>query len=245
MRVYAIGDIHGYFDELKRLHDLIEADRKTTGDQNALVVHLGDLVDRGPQSRQIVDYMIKGQADAQPWICLRGNHEHEMLRWLASPHQRDPRRPNLHWLHPAAGGRQTLASYGIDASETRDIDDIHRDAVAHIPKAHVTFAETLKTSHQMGDVFFCHAGIRPGIPLDQQDEDDLIWIRDDFLIDPYDHGALIVHGHTPVERIEHHGNHLNIDTGAAWGKPASAVVIEDGKVFALSDVGRTEVVAQR
>ncbi len=110
-----------------------------------------------------------------------------------------------------------------------------------MPAEHRLFLETLPTSFSRGEAFFCHAGIRPGVPLSAQVEDDLIWIRHDFLDDRRDHGPLIVHGHTAISAPTHYGNRLNIDSSAAYGGPLSVVVLEGRRVFHLIDGTRHEL----
>ncbi len=241
MRSYAIGDVHGHIEKLQQAHERIEADRKRVGDWQAPVVHIGDFPDRGPNVRAVLDFLIDGIAAQEPWVALKGNHDRMMSLFLQPREQRDPLRSDLHWLSPVIGGAETLKSYGVDASQSRPTDEIHQDAISAVPDSHISFLSERKTSFRRGDVFFCHAGIRPGIPLENQDEDDLVWIRNDFLDDPRDHGALIVHGHTPVKAVTHHGNRLNIDSGAAYGGPLSAVVIEGRDVWLLTDEGRKPV----
>lgn len=241
MRAYAIGDIHGHVDKLTEIHRRIADDRTQTGDAKAPVVHLGDYADRGPDVPGVLDFLAAGLNRDEPWVLIRGNHDRMMERFLRVPPENDPLRSDLHWLGAPIGGRKTLAGYGVDVSEARAVDAIHRDAVTAVPQRHIDLLLGLQNSHRMGHVFFCHAGIRPGVPLDAQAEDDLVWIRREFLDDRRDHGALIVHGHTPVDVIEHAGNHLNLDTGAAYGGPLSCVVIEDDQVFELTSDGRKPV----
>ncbi|WP_095588041.1 metallophosphoesterase [Actibacterium ureilyticum] len=238
MRFYAIGDIHGHLDKLHGVHDLIAADRLATGDPAAPVVHLGDFADRGPDVRGVLDFLIDGIAAGQPWICLKGNHDRMMEHYLRSPEQPDPLRDDLHWLQDIIGGRETLASYGVDVSLDRNERDIHADATALVPPAHRAFLQALPNHHHAGAVYFCHAGIRPGVPLPDQVEDDLVWIRREFHDAADDHGALIVHGHTPVDRVTHYGNRLNLDTGAAYGRALSVAVIEGHEVAQLTPTGR-------
>lgn len=236
MRSYAIGDIHGQLDLLRAAHARIAADQRHTGDSSAPIVHLGDLVDRGPDSRGVVDYLRGGPAN---WIVLRGNHDSMFARFLADPADHDPAlRRDLSWLHPRLGGLATLQSYGIDASEADTVADLHAAAIAVVPSTHRPYLGTLPLSFRHGEALFVHAGIRPGIPLDQQNPTDLMWIRDSFHVDRRDHGPLILHGHTPVDRAEHHGNRVNLDTGAAYGGPLTAVVIEGRDVWELTDTGR-------
>lgn len=242
MRTYAIGDIHGHLDKLREAHRRIAEDRARTGDDAAPVVHIGDLVDRGPDSRGVLDFLIAGHEAGRPWVTLKGNHDRMFARFLADPDAHDPGlRADLHWLHPRLGGDRTLASYGIADVAARLIVDLHGEAVARIPPAHVAFLRRLPVSFSRGAALFVHAGIRPGVPLEDQSEDDLLWIRAAFLEDPRDHGCLVVHGHTPVDRVMHCGNRLNIDTGAGYGDALSAVVIEDGSVWRLGAEGREPI----
>ncbi|MBN2907501.1 MAG: serine/threonine protein phosphatase [Rhodobacteraceae bacterium] len=241
MRIYAIGDIHGQLEKLIHVHALIAADRADTGDAEAPVVHLGDYVDRGPDCRGVLEHLAKGLVAGEPWVLLKGNHDRFMQYFLRPGCQPEPARPDLDWLAPPVGGRETLASYGVATGGLRRRAQIHADAVAAVPQTHVALLDGLRPSFQHGGVFFCHAGIRPGIPLDAQSEDDLLWIRGDFHRDLRDHGALIVHGHTPVKEVTHYGNRLNLDTGAGYGGPVSVVVIEGTAVFQLTPTGRRPV----
>lgn len=238
LRSYAIGDIHGQLGKLRQAHALIAADRETTGDAAAPVVHLGDYVDRGPDSAGVLAYLAEGITSGAPWIVLRGNHDWVMRAFL------DPRVPEAEvagWLSAGFGGRETLASYGLSTGLFRPLAALRRRARAAVPDAHVALLDDLLPCYRRGEVFFCHAGVRPGVPLEEQQEEDLIWIRGEFLCDIRDHGALIVHGHTPVDRVEHHGNRVDIDTGAGFGGPVSAVVIEGRDVFLLTPEGRVPV----
>lgn len=240
MRAYAIGDIHGHLNKLERAHRLILADRAAVDDGDAPVVHIGDLCDRGPDTSGVVDFLIAGQARGENWIVLKGNHDRMMARYLDLPSRRDHSlRPDLDWLHPRLGGIETLASYGVALN--REGAALHAEARAKVPEAHRAYLAGLPTSFTLGGLYFCHAGIRPGVPLEDQAEDDLIWIRGEFHDSSADHGALIVHGHTPVDAVSHYGNRVNIDTGAGYGRPVSAVVIEGHEVSLLTDKGRVRV----
>ncbi|MHC0051931.1 metallophosphoesterase [Actibacterium sp. D379-3] len=241
MRTYAIGDIHGHLDKLHAVHGWIDRDKAQTGDAQAPVVHVGDLVDRGPDVPGVLDFLIAGQAAGAPWVVLKGNHDRMMWHFLQAPPQPDPLRDDLHWLQDNIGGRQTLAGYGIDVSRKRRAEEIHAEARAVVPQAHMTLLGGLPTHFRLDSVYYCHAGIRPGVPLADQAEDDLVWIRGEFHNDRRDHGALIVHGHTPVDEVTHYGNRLNLDTGAAYGGPLSAVVIEDGTVWKITAAGRVHI----
>lgn len=239
MRSYAIGDIHGHIDLLLHAHDLIAQDRQDTGDHDAPVIHLGDLVDRGPDCRGVVDYLMQGTERGENWVTLKGNHDRMFTRFLNDPQEPEPGlRPDLSWLHPRIGGAETLASYGIRSAMDRPLKPVHAEAVEAVPPAHRVFLQSRPTWHQRGDCVFVHAGIRPGIPMPQQAETDLVWIRAGFLDDDRDHGFLVVHGHTALPEAVHYGNRLNIDSSAAYGGPLTAVVIEGRAVFRLTDRGR-------
>lgn len=242
MRTYAIGDIHGHLDKLQALHALIEDDRLATGDRAAPVVHIGDLVDRGPDSRGVIDFLIAGQERGAGWVVLKGNHDRMFSGFMADPDHHDARlRRDLWWLHERLGGVETLASYGVADAGARLLHDVQAEARAKVPASHLAYLAALPTYHLRGACLFVHAGVRPGIDLHDQTEDDLLWIRADFLDDTRDHGALIVHGHTPVDRVTHYGNRLNLDTGAGYGSAMSAVVIEGTNVFRLTPKGREQV----
>lgn len=240
MTIYAIGDIHGHLAQLQAAHDRIAADRARMGDARAPVIHLGDLVDRGPNAAGVIDWLAARTARDPRMIVLLGNHDQMMLRWLETgpgPDPRDP--PNLRYLAPGMGGRETLASYDIDPDGPPG--EVHAEARDRIPATHRAFLAARPVMHRAGECIFVHAGIRPGISLDKQAIGDLVWIRQDFLTSTHDHGPLVVHGHTPVSEVEHHGNRLAIDTGAAYGRPLSAVAIEGRDAYVLTDDGRVPV----
>lgn len=240
MKAYAIGDIHGHLDRLKAAHDLIALDMQRTGP--APIVHVGDLVDRGPNCRGVIDFLIEGQRAGRDWVTLKGNHDRLFCRFLDNPGDHDAKmRVEYSWLHPKIGGAATLASYGVQNAADRPVAPVHAEAIAAVPQTHRSFLETLPTSHQMGGLIFVHAGIRPGIALKDQTEGDLLWIRQEFLDDPRDHGALIIHGHTVIETATHYGNRINIDTGAAYGGPLTAIVIDDHQISVLTPQGRQPI----
>ena len=237
MRTYAIGDIHGQLTLLKAAHTRIAADQATHGP--APIVHIGDLVDRGPDSPGVIDYLMSGHARGEDWVTLLGNHDRMFAGYLRDLNWHDPcLRVDASYLHPRIGGAVTLSNHGAKHPADRPLAPVHAEAVAAVPQAHRDFIEALPTSFARGEVFFAHAGIRPGVALDAQTEDDLCWIRDGFLDDRRDHGPLIVHGHTHLARATHYGNRVNLDSGAAYGGPMSAVVIEGRDVFLLTDQGR-------
>jgi len=237
MRSYAIGDIHGHLDLLKRAHDRIAADMAAHGP--APVIHVGDLEDRGPDSRGVIDWLMAGIAAGQDWVVLKGNHDRLFTRFLDDPLQADPGlRTDLSWLHPRLGGAATLASYGVRNAGDRPVAPVHAEALLAVPPEHAAFLNALPTSHRRGAVLFVHAGIRPGVAVEDQTEDDLVWIRQPFLEDPRDHGFLVVHGHTAIPEPHHHGNRVNIDSSAAYGGPLTAIAIDGHQVFHLTGAGR-------
>lgn len=234
MRIYAIGDIHGQLDMLRDAHRRIAEDRARTGDQTAPVVHLGDLVDRGPDSRGVIDCLVDGIAEGQPWIVIKGNHD----QIFASQFDDQPVTPLSSWCSSVMGGSETLQSYGISPPIWPSGRRARRTMVEEVPAAHRDFINGLPTFYETPEIIFVHAGIRPGLDLYEQLEEDLLWIRREFLEDPRDHGRLIVHGHTPVRAPEHMGNRVNLDTGAGYGRAMTAAVFEDRKCSILEPEGR-------
>jgi serine/threonine protein phosphatase 1 len=205
MLTYAIGDIHGSCGKLRAL---LGHCRNHCGATEYRMVFLGDYIDRGPNSREVVDLLIDTQSQAPDQVlCLRGNHE-DMLLSAVDDGDHEP------WL--ANGGAKTLASYGVGRADA--IEPVHLDWFHSLPVA---------TADQKR--FFVHAGVRPGVPLQQQSEFDLLWIREPFLSDPRDHGLYIVHGHTPNRSgvPELRRNRLNLDTGAYYGGPLTAAVFDE------------------
>lgn len=242
MRAYAIGDIHGQLDLLRAAHALIDEDRQRTGDADAPIVHIGDLVDRGPDSAGVIAYLIDGLAQGKNWIVLKGNHDRMMEMFLRDHPMVDTQLLiDYNWLHPGIGGIETLGSYGVEVPDGIRTYQLHPKACVAVPDAHRQFLAQLSALYRYGDLCFVHAGIRPGVSLEDQTEDDLCWIRGAFHASTADHGPLIIHGHTPVDEVTHYGNRVNIDTGAGRGKALSAVVIERREVWLLTPDGRVPV----
>ena len=238
MRTYAIGDIHGHIELLRNVHVWIAADQAKHG--AAPIIHVGDLVDRGPDCRGVVEYLRAGIEAGQDWVVLKGNHDRMFTNYIRDINYHDPcLRTDLSYLHPRIGGAATLESYGVKNAADRPLAPVHDEAVAAVPQAHLQFLESLPIYHRRGEVIYVHAGIRPGIAMEQQVEDDLVWIRKGFLEDTRDHGALIVHGHTALDAPMHYGNRVNIDSSAAYGGPLTVVVLEGRDVFHLKADGRT------
>lgn len=239
MRAYSIGDIHGHLDKLTAAHALIARDRELTGDGDAPVIHVGDLVDRGPDSRGVIEFLREGLARGENWVVLKGNHDRMFAAFVGDAgHQDAGLRAALSWLHPNLGGAETLRSYGVKNAADRPVAGVWEDAQALVPEAHLRFLRGLPTLHRFGEAAFVHAGIRPGIALEAQAEDDLVWIREPFLSDRRNHGVLVVHGHTVVDSARHYGNRVNIDSGAGYGRPLTTVVIEGGEAFVITEAGR-------
>jgi len=240
MHLYAIGDIHGHLGLLRAAHDLIAEDIARHG--AGPVIHVGDLVDRGPDCRGVIDFLMDGIADGADWVVLKGNHDRMFARFLRDPAEPEPGlRADLGYLNPKIGGAATLTSYGVRSAADRPIAKVHADAVAAVPHSHLTFLNTRPTLHQAGTCAFVHAGIRPGVPLQDQLETDLVWIREPFLSVTESHGPLIVHGHTALDKATRYGNRLNLDSGAAYGGPLSAVVIEGHEAALLVPGGRRKL----
>ena len=232
--IYAIGDIHGQLDQLKAAHLRIAEDRDRHGGGPAPVVHIGDLVDRGPDAKGVIQYLLDGLARGEDWIVLTGNHDRMFAEFRAgSDGSHERLRKGVTWQHSVMGGKATLESYGVRRKLLERDENFLRRARAAVPEAHAAFVRGLPLWYEMRGMIFVHAGIRPGFAMDAQDEDDLLWIRDEFLWHPGDHAALIVHGHTPVDEPTHYGNRVNIDTGAGWGNDLVPVVFDGGDCYAL------------
>lgn len=204
--IYAIGDVHGCARELDLLMQMIVADAQTIDSEKWLVM-LGDYVDRGPQSATVLDWLTSPAPQPFRRVALAGNHEQMMLDFLDAPSSTSS------WLD--FGGLETLRSYGITADIQSMSQRLLTSALAsHVPEDHVEFMRNLPTTLAVPGYLFVHAGIRPGIPLDQQTDEDLMWIRQDFLDSELDTDFTVVHGHTPTEVPTAAGRRIGIDTGA-------------------------------
>jgi len=236
--VYAIGDIHGQLGMLEDALSRIEQD----GGPDAKIVFIGDYADRGPHSRAVLDLLVQRQAEGKNWTFLRGNHD-QMCAMFPEDYPRNDARllVGYHWFHPRIGRLETLRSYGVGVADGDRIYQVHARAKQVVPQAHIDFLNRLQPYHRQGEMLFVHAGIRPGIELDQQDPDDLIWIREEFLTHKDRHRWLVVHGHSPVPAAEHHGNRINLDTGAGYGQTLTAAVFEDSECWVLGANGREKL----
>lgn len=235
VRLYAIGDVHGRFDLLAAMHAEIAAEIDRGGVADWRIVHLGDYVDRGPDSKGVIDLLVAADKRDGRHIFLAGNHDVGFLDFLDHP---DPDGLFMHY-----GGVQTAQSYGIDLtgirrgnSSTADsLRSCHAGLLRAVPQSHVDFLRSLTWSATYGDFFFCHAGIRPGVALEGQDPQDLIWIRDAFLSHPGLYTKVIVHGHTPQAVADVQPNRVNVDT-LAWKSGRLSALVIDGAVKTVLSV---------
>jgi serine/threonine protein phosphatase 1 len=230
-RVYAIGDVHGRLDLLQDVHRQISDHAREYPVDRRVVVHIGDYIDRGYQSRQTIDYLLDSPLPGFDMVHLLGNHERTLLEFL------DDIDIGHSWLR--YGGRETLFSYGVewdrDLAENDDcLLRIQADLRRKLPARHHRFFSSLKLTHQEGDYLFVHAGVRPGVPLDRQASDDLVWIRDEFLNSTADHGKVVVHGHSISEQPVLRPNRIGIDTGAFATGRLTCLVLEGNQRSFLS-----------
>lgn len=223
LRLYAIGDIHGCDDLLADIHRRIAADLAGQPVADHRIIHIGDYVDRGPDSAGVIARLVRHRAENPRMLFLRGNHDERLLAFLNDPSVGDM------YLNDNIGGPATLRSYGVTPSRSLagyNYARLSRMLAETMPTDHRAFIENLPLTAQFGDYLFVHAGIRPGVPLDRQDPQDLIWIREEFLFDGRDHGFIVVHGHTPANQPEVRPNRINIDTGAVFGGRLTCLVLE-------------------
>jgi diadenosine tetraphosphatase ApaH/serine/threonine PP2A family protein phosphatase len=206
-RVYAVGDIHGRVDLLRTMNQLIHEDAYARQAPRNVVVYLGDYIDRGDASRQVIDCLLTEALPGFERIHIMGNHEDSLVKFLSDV-QIGPA-----WL--SYGGVATLRSYGIKppASE-RDLVRAQGELRERLPDHHLAFMRGLALSHVEGDYYFTHAGVRPGVKLEAQNPQDLLWIRDEFLSSTAEFGKIVVHGHTITDFPEVRRNRIGIDTGA-------------------------------
>ncbi len=226
---YGIGDVHGCFNAMLNLLDKIELDRAARPEAKATLVFLGDLIDRGPASRQVIEFL---RDYDPPWadiVLLKGNHEEVMLTVMEG---------NLKamrsWL--GFGGKSCARSYGVDNLGQLEIspENIMMSLQKKIPKSHMDFIDSFEDSFRFGDYLMVHAGIMPKVPLEAQTSQDMRWIREKFISYKKPHEVMVVHGHTVVETAEQLSNRIPVDTGAHKGGPLTAVCLAGGKVSFLT-----------
>jgi serine/threonine protein phosphatase 1 len=218
-RIYAIGDVHGCLDRLAVVHEQIAEDLASRPVDESSLVHLGDYVDRGLDSAQVIDWLSGGApVPVTRIVNLMGNHEDMMLQALPGTN----REANSSWL--SNGGADSLLSWGI----SRKVPSAEWGNL--IPVEHQAFLRGLEINFRRGGYMFVHAGVRPGVPLDKQDKQDMLWIREPFLSWKLSHDAVIVHGHTPRLEPEVRVNRIGIDTGAVMGGVLTCLVLEEDKL---------------
>jgi serine/threonine protein phosphatase 1 len=224
-RLYAVGDVHGRLDLVDDLLARIEDDIADRPVETAVVVFLGDLIDRGPDSAGVVERLQGLRHFPARMLFLLGNHEEFLLRTLAGE-------PGVahDWL--GFGGDACAESYGVSAAALQAMDEprIAEILGAAIPPAHVEFLKSFEDTIRFGDYLLVHAGIRPGVPIEQQQPSDLRWIRQPFLSDAQDHGCMVIHGHTISDGIDRRANRIGIDTGAYRTGILTAAVIEEDDI---------------
>jgi len=227
-RCYVIGDIHGRSDLLDRMVDAITRDIEQNPVAASLTVTLGDYVDRGPDSRGVLDRLAHNPFPTD-YVALKGNHEELLETFLT--------RPAIGPQWRRLGGLETLHSYKVPVADLmvgKGFDEAAQALRQALPAEQSAFLGRLKLSLTVGGYFLCHAGVRPGVPLDNQRAEDLLWIRDEFLSSKVDFGKIVVHGHTPTQSPQVLANRINIDTGAFATGRLTCLVIEDGGLRFLS-----------
>ena len=222
-RVYAIGDIHGCRAQLDRLLDRIAADL-SGHDGKSTLVFLGDYIDRGPDSAGVIERLVGGDLPGDRHHFLLGNHEAAMMDAMEGK--------ALGWLN--YGGIQTLESYGVDRKALFRAPSMKALVEEYLPEAHLAFLRGLKLKKRIGDYVFVHAGVRPGVPIDEQEARDLVWIRDEFLRSKKDHGAIVVHGHTIAPKPQRLKNRIGVDTGCYASGTLTAARLEGRDVDFLT-----------
>jgi serine/threonine protein phosphatase 1 len=231
LRIYAVGDIHGRLDLLDELLSRISTDIASRPALRPIYVFLGDYVDRGPFSRTTIDQLIQ-HGQTNECIFLKGNHELIAIKCLSDPSLFD------RWMR--LGGLETLVSYGVDLGNLangKQIVELQAAFHGALPQTHFRFFRDLQTSFVCGDFFFVHAGVKPGVELSRQAENDLLWIREEFLSSSEDFGKIVVHGHTPSREIEVGPNRINIDTGAFATDRLTCLVIEELSLSVIDTLG--------
>ena len=235
IRVYAVGDVHGRADLLAPLLSEIEADTARRPISRPMTVFLGDYVDRGPASRETIELLVRWRG-LQEAVFLKGNHEDFLLRFLKEPSILED------WRY--CGGLETLIAYGlkppINPTEFERAE-LARDLAVALPGTHRAFLQTLEPYFVCGDFLFVHAGVRPLVPIEHQTEDDLLWIREEFLLWEKDFEKVVVHGHTPVHEPDIRANRINIDTGAFATGRLTCMMFEGSDVMLFADARPTPV----
>ena len=228
-RAYAIGDVHGRLDLLDALLASIEEDSRSRRAAKTFIIFLGDLVDRGPDSRGVVDRLLNYRPDFARLVYLMGNHEEFLLNVIDGDMDLVG-----NWL--TYGGEECAASYGISQGWLLNAaaGSICQELGKRVPAGHTAFLRSFGDSFRFGEYLFVHAGIRPGVALEDQRPEDLRWIREEFLNDRTDHGVIVVHGHTIVAAPEERRNRIGIDTGAYRSGVLTAVAVQGAERWYLN-----------
>jgi serine/threonine protein phosphatase 1 len=228
-RLYVVGDIHGRADLLDRMVDKIADDLAVRPVVESLVVTVGDYIDRGPESSGVIERLMRNPFPCA-YVALKGNHEVLLGKFLVVP--------TTAAVWRRLGAIETLRSYGVavdDVIAGGNYGEAARALAQALPAGHLDFLASLDTSLTVGRHFVCHAGVRPGVPLEQQTEEDLLWIREPFLASRADFGRIVVHGHTPVRAPEALANRINVDTGAFMtGRLTCAAIDAEGVRFVVA-----------
>lgn len=209
-RIFAVGDIHGCLDKLRDMISLLDIDRNRD-----TLVFIGDYIDRGPDSKGVLDFILELKRDLKNVICLRGNHEEMFLDFYL-----EQKNGMLFLMN---GGRDTLASYGM--KKTADGMEVN------LPEEHLQFLKELPFYVEFEDFLFVHAGLRPGIPLKQQNHRDLLWIRQEFFLSDADFHKVVVFGHTPFSKPFLMENKIGIDTGAVYGGRLTCIELPERQIY--------------
>lgn len=228
-RVYAIGDIHGRLDLLDDLLRRIDEDDRIRGPARTTLIFLGDLIDRGRESKGVIERLMTLSRSGRDVHFLLGNHEQVFLRAIAG----DARATRL---LVRIGGRETILSYGIPEEEYRELGfEQLTEMLRHmVPADHVEFLSSFESWIEIGDYLFVHAGVRPGVAIEAQSKADLCWIRDEFLSCEESHGKMIVHGHSIQEEVDVRHNRIGIDTGAYASGRLTAIGLEGADRWFMS-----------
>jgi len=210
-KIFAIGDIHGCISQLDRLLAQLDIDK-----EKDTLLFIGDYIDRGPDPKGVIDSILDIRKNISKVVCLSGNHEDMFLNYCLDRRDQE--------LYMSNGGMRTLASYGFSPEGTEELI---------LPESHREFFTSLRTYHETDDYIFVHAGLRPGVPLDRQDREDLLWIRFEFIRSPYDFGKTVIYGHTPVFLDEPliDKNKIGIDTGAVYGGWLTCIELPEMKIY--------------
>lgn len=215
--VVAIGDLHGRIDLFEQLLPRIEDVARKSASRHKTLIFVGDYVDRGSRSADLVERLLQG-FEGYETVFLKGNHDETLLQFLGDPAVGDV------WRN--FGGLDTLRSYGVVHAPGQDWAETRNAFALALPQSHIQFFKNLKLQHTVGDYLFVHAGVKPYVPLQEQTEQDLLWIREEFLESKANFGRIVVHGHTPTREPVVRHNRIGIDTGAYMSGKLTALVLE-------------------